>query len=441
MDARTLQNQIHKEMHDWAIDLFPFCRSITGEGVRQTLHYIKNQVPQLTIHEVPTGKQVFDWTVPDEWNIKEAYVEDETGKKVIDFKNHNLHILGYSIPIDTWMSLEELDQHLYSIPDMPEAIPYRTSYYERRWGFCLCHDDRVKLKPGQYHVVIKSTLAPGVLNYGELIILGREEKEILLSTYVCHPSMANNEISGPVVATALSRWIMGLKDRRYTYRIVFLPETIGSIAYLSRHLEEMKSRTIAGYVVTCVGDNRAYSFLPSRLGNTLADQVTRHVLKYYAPEYVRYSFLDRGSDERQYCSVGVDLPVVSLMRTRYGDYPEYHTSLDDLSVISPDGLGGAYEGIKKCLKLLENNYNYRVSCVCEPQLSKRGLRPTLGARALINDTAILMHILQYADGNHNLIDLAERIGVSAEDCIPIIERLLEAGLIEKVKNEFYKEDE
>ena len=427
----SFSNPVYEEMYHWAGDLFPICRSISGEGVRQTLRYVQKLLPDLTINDVSSGSKTLDWTVPDEWNIRDAYVEDEAGNKLIDFKEHNLHVLGYSEPIDTWLSLEELDQHLHSLPEMPDAIPYRTSYYQRRWGFCLRHRDRIKLKPGQYHVVVDSTLEPGVFNYGELILPGREEKEILLSTYVCHPSMANNEISGPVVTTALARWLMELKDRRYTYRIVFVPETIGAIIYLSRNLEAMKKNTIAGYVVTCVGDNRAYSFMPSRLGNTLADQVTTHVLKHYAPDYVPYSFLDRGSDERQYCSPGVDLPMVTLMRTRYGDYPEYHTSLDDLSVISPEGLGGAYEGIKKCLTLLENNYVYRVTCLGEPQLSKYGLRPTLGARALTKDTSTLMHILQYADGNHNLIELAERINVFAEDCIPIIERLVDAELLER----------
>ena len=425
---------IHEKMYLWAKDLFPFCRSITGEGVRQTLGYIQKLLPGFKIKEIVSGTNVLDWSVPDEWNILDAYVEDEAGNKIIDFMQHNLHIVGYSVPVDKWLSLEELNEHLYSLPDKPQAIPYRTSYYEKRWGFCMRDCDRKKLKPGKYHVVIDSTLQPGVLNYGELILPGKEEKEVLLSTYICHPSMANNELSGPVVTAALARWVMGLKNRRYTYRIIFIPETIGSIVYLSRHLKEMKDKTIAGYNVTCVGDNRAYSFMPSKYGDTLVDRLTVHVLKYYAPNYIHCSFLERGSDERQYCSVGVDLPVVSLMRTRYGDYPEYHTSLDDLSVISPDGLGGAYEGIRKCLYLLENNYLYLATCIGEPQLGKRGLRSTLGAKALTTDTATLMHILQYADGNHDLIELAEIIGVYAEDCIPIIERLVDEKLLSLIQD-------
>jgi aminopeptidase-like protein len=281
--------------------------------------------------------------------------------------------------------------------------------------------------------LIDSTLAPGSLSYGETILPGSDQREVLLSTYVCHPSMANNELSGPVVTAALVRWLRSLPQRRYTYRVAFVPETIGSIAYLSKHMDEMKHRTIAGYVVTCVGDDRAYSFLGSRLGNTLPDMITKHVIKNHYPDCVTYDFLERGSDERQYCSPGVDLPVVSLMRSKYGTYPEYHTSLDDLSLISTSGLAGAFGALQRCISLIEANSTYRATCLGEPQLGRRGLYPSLSEpRGMGLEVRTMMNILAYADGKRDLVSLAERIGVPAETCLPIIARLLEDRLLEGI---------
>ena len=417
-----------KEMYGWAVDLFPINRSLTGDGVRQTLQYIKNIIPEMEINEVPSGTKCFDWTVPQEWNCDDAYILDPDGNKICDFKVNNLHVVGYSTPIDKEVDLEELKEHLYWIEDQPTAIPYITSYYSPRWGFCLSFNEFKKLKKGTYKVKINSELIDGSLTYGEVKLRGESDKEIFLSTYVCHPSMANNELSGPVVTTALVKFIKSLKDRKYSYRIVFIPETIGSITYISRNIDDMKKNIIAGFNISCVGDDRCFSYIPSRYGNSLSDKVSKHVLKNI--DYVEYSFLDRGSDERQYCSPGVDLPIATICRTKYGQYPEYHTSLDDLTLITPNGLYGGYEKLMKAIELLEKNNYYKVNVSCEPQLGKRGLYPTISTKetgAIVRD---MMNFIAYADGNNDLIDIANIIGVQAEDLYDIVDDMKRANLIE-----------
>ncbi len=423
-------NNAGEIMYAWAKDLYPICRSITGNGVRETFEYLHNIHPDLNIHEVKSGTKVFDWEIPDEWNITEAYIEDEQGNRIIDFADHNLHVLNYSEPIDEWMDLKELDKHLYSLPEKPDAIPYITSYYQRRWGFCLPHSKRQNLKPGKYRAVIDSTLKPGSLTYGDILVKGETDEEILFSTYTCHPSMANNEVSGMIMAAGLAQYIKQQK-RRYSYRFVFVPETIGAITYLSKNIDSMKKNTIAGFMLTCVGDDRTYSFIPSRYGNTLADKVARHVLEHKTDKFDEYSFLDRGSDERQYCAPGVDLPVVSLIRSKYLTYPEYHTSLDDLSVISSQGLQGSFDKLTECIEILEKNHVYNNVHLCEPQLGKRGLYPTLADPDSTKKIINLVNTLVYADSTNDVIDIANLTNIYAGDCIKILEQLENADVVKK----------
>lgn len=421
--------QTGQEMYDFAGKLFPIGRSLTGEGVRESLRLIKEQVPELEIMSVPSGTRVFDWTVPKEWEIREGYIEDGEGRRIIDYQKNNLHIMGYSTPVDRYVSLEELLQYIKVEEDQPDVIPYVTSYYSPRFAFCMSKRQRDSLKPGTYHMVIDSRHFDGVLNYGQILLPGASAKEVLLSTYICHPSMANNEVSGPVLAAWLAKWLKSF-DRNLSYRIVFVPETIGSIAYLSRNLAEMKAKTIAGFVLTCVGDNRTYSYLETRKGNTLTDRVMKNVLKDVYPEYKTYSYLDRGSDERQYDSPGVDLPVCDFCRSRYTQYPEYHTSADDMTLISPEGFEGAYEVMRRVIRALEYNHYYRVTCLCEPQLGKRGLYPTVSRKGIYDEVKKITNLIAYADGTEDLIDISTRIGVSVEELIPIVEKLCEAGLFE-----------
>jgi aminopeptidase-like protein len=424
---------IGQEMYAWARDLFPICRSLTGNGVRRTLHYLGKLLPELVEYEVPSGTECFGWTVPDEWNIRDACLLDEAGRRVIDFQKHNLHVVGYSEPVDKILGLQELQEHLHSLPDQPEAVPYVTSYYKRTWGFCLTHAQRMSLTEQRYRAVIDATLQPGHMSYGEVFLPGESGRTILLSTYICHPSMANNELSGPVLAAALGRRLRREK-RRHSYLILFLPETIGAIYYLYKHLPELKKEVLAGFVLSCVGDERAYSYLPSRYGDTLADRVLLHVLKTHQPGFRRYSYLDRASDERQYNAPGADLPVIPFARSLYRYFPEYHTSLDDLSLITPKGLQDSFNTICTCLNILEYNDKYRCLYPCEPRLDKHGLYPTTSMKGAYSQYVTrIIDFLAHCDGRLDLIDIAERIGAPAEQCWLAAEKLLGAGVIERVR--------
>jgi len=415
-------------MHDLATRLFPICRSITGNGVRESLQILAAYLPELTVHEVPTGTAVLDWIVPDEWNISAAYIEDPAGIRIVDFAQCNLHVVSYSEPVDVILSLDELRKHLHTDSEHPDAIPYVTSYYNRTWGFCLTQRQFDALTPGDYHVVVQSTLEPGSLTYAELVIPGATTDEVFVTTYICHPSMANNELSGPVVATALAQWVAALPQRQYTYRFVFAPESIGAITYISGHLDHLKQHVVAGFNLTCIGDEGDYSYMESRLANTPIDRIAARVGA-SRPQFVRYSYLDRGSDERQYCMPGIDLPLVSLMRTKYGSYPEYHTSADDLSFVTASGLQGGLDLVRECIAELERSVYYRSTVVGEPQLGPRGLYHVMHARTVADVILLRTHVLAYADGEHSVADLAELLGRPMTEIQEIIDELLEHDLL------------
>ena len=421
---------IGDEIYKFAKELWPINRSITGEGVRETLQRISKHLPALEIKSIPSGTKVFDWHVPKEWSVKEAYIITPDGKKICDFSKNNLHIVGYSVPFEGEISFDKLKNHLYTLADQPKAIPYVTSYYEERWGFCLTQEQFDTLENGTYKVVINSTLFEGELNYGELLIEGKSDKEIFLSTYICHPSMANNELSGPTVVTFLSKWLQEIGDTDYSYRIIFIPETIGSITYLSQNYKDMKNKIFAGFNVSCVGDDRAYSYLPSRNGKTISDLIAKHVLKWIDTNFIEYSWLDRGSDERQYCAPGIDLPIASILRTRYGKYPEYHTSLDNLeNVVTPQGLNGGYWAIRKAIEAIERNKKYKVSVLCEPHMGKRELYPTLAKKKIGEKVELMMNFISFCDGRISLLEIADRLNVPIWDLYDLIEKLEKNSLI------------
>lgn len=423
--------EIGRQMYALCDKLFPICRSITGDGVRKTLAILREIVPEMTVHEVPSGTAVFDWTVPKEWNIRDGWIKNSRGEKILDFQKTNLHVVGYSLPVDQKVTLDELLPLIYTQTDQPDAIPYVMSYYEERYGFCMTQRQKDALSDDTYHIYIDSTLQAGSLTYGEILIPSTEggDDEIFLSTYVCHPSMANNELSGPAVTIHLAKAILAQKKRRYGYRLIFIPETIGAITYLSRHLPTMKEKIRAGFNISCVGDDRTYSYVASRYGNTLADRAAKNVLSFRCPTYKSYSFLQRGSDERQYNAPGVDLPVCGVCRSKYGTYPEYHTSKDDMTLISPEGLQGAYEVYADILEALEENRTYQITCLGEPQLGKRGLYATISQKNFYGKQHALMDFIAYADGQNDLIAISDRIGVPVKELLPIVEKLRQSGLL------------
>lgn len=422
-------NNVGNVMYNLAERLYPICRSITGNGFRQSLAIIREILPEIQVTEIPSGTQVFDWTVPKEWNIHGGWIKKKSGEIFVDFKDSNLHVMGYSLPVHTTVSRDELLEHVYTIPDQPELIPYVTSYYKERWGFCMSDKQKQTLTDDEYEVMIDSTLEDGSLTYGELVLPGESQEEILISTYLCHPSMANDELSGPCVQTELVKYIKSQPKHRYTYRFLWVPETIGSITYLSNNWEMLQKHVKAGFVLSCVGDNRTYSIVYSKYADTLADRVLENILRFHYPDFKRYSFLERGSDERQYGSAGIDLPVCGFCRSKYQNFPEYHTSADNMSLISPEGLAGAYEVMVKVVNALENNGYYQMVCKCEPQLGKRGLYPTISRKGSNYSVRTMQHFIAYADGRNDLIGISNILGTPVDELIPIKNKLMEHQLL------------
>src|SRR5947199_1029669 len=412
-------------------EAYPICRSLTGDGVRRTLAMIGERIP-LEIREVPTGTPVFDWTVPREWNIRDAWIKDPSGRKVVDFREHNLHVLGYSVPVHEKLPLAELKKHLFSLPDKPDLIPYRTSYYKEAWGFCLRHRTLEELPEGEYEVLIDATLANGSLTYGECLLPGDSEREVLLSTHVCHPSLCNDNLSGIAVMTELARALQARPRRRYSYRFLFIPGTIGSITWLARN-EEAVGKIDHGLVAASLGDPGAFHYEKSRRGNAELDRAGFAVLRSSGEPFGVEEFVPFGYDERQYCSPGFNLAVGSLTRTPYGRYPEYHTSADDLDLVGPAALEGSLRTYLAVMDVLEGNQRYRnLNPKCEPQLGRRGLyRPIRGDEAGRARAMALLWVLNLSDGEHGLLDIAERSGMSFAAIREAADALLEVSLLEE----------
>tara|TARA_B100001057_G_C22856343_1_gene952828 strand:+ start:71 stop:1357 length:1287 start_codon:yes stop_codon:yes gene_type:complete len=405
-------------MFDWAKKLFPWHRSLSGQGTYDTLVFLSNINKNLKIKNFKSGTKCFDWVVPKEWIIKDAYLEHQSGKRFCEIKQNNLHIVQYSKPINKIINIKDLKKNIFYLNRRPKSIPYVTSYYRENWGFCMTFNQFKKLPKGNYKAYINSKLQKGKINYGEIVLKGKSKKEIFFSTYVCHPSMANNELSGPIVAIALSKYLSELnkKQLNYSYRFIFIPETIGAIAYINKELKKLKKNVICGVNLSCVGDGRAYSMISSRLGNTLADSALRASLK-YKKNFKIYDYLERGSDERQFCSPGVNLPFCGFSRSKYYEYPEYHTSDDNLKIISQKNLEDSLDVVKDIVNVFEKKLYPRAKFICEPKMDKRNLYDPLSKdkNYLKKSLRNRMDFLSYADGEHTFFDIVNRCNFSLQE--------------------------
>ena len=424
--------QIGEEMHRWMAELFPICRSITGNGVRETLRLIQKRIP-LTIHEVPSGTKVFDWTVPLEWNIQDAYIKNLRGERVVDFRKSNLHVVSYSQPVKQRMSFAELKEYLYTLPDRPDRIPYRTSYYKESWGFCLSHNQFLQLKDEEYDVGIDASLSEGHLTYGEYVLPGTTQEEILISTHICHPSLCNDNLSGIAVATFLAEWLSS-QPRGYSYRFLFIPGTIGSITWLSQHQQQV-SHIKHGLVLTGVGDAGPCTYKKSRRGDAEIDRAMAHLLKHSEKAHTIIDFIPYGYDERQYCSPGFNLAVGCFSRTPHSQYPEYHTSADNLDFVKPQSLAESLSYCQAAVDILEQNKTYlNQNPHCEPQLGKRGLYRAIGGHAGEKSMEMaLLWVLNLSDGRHSLLDIAERADLAFARIQEAAETLIEVGLLKECR--------
>ena len=432
---RTLKGpSVGQEMHRLIEDLYPICRSITGNGVRQTMRKVQTLVP-LEVHEVPSGTPVFDWTVPKEWNIRDAYIKNAQGERVVDFRECNLHVVSYSVPVSARLSKSELQAHVFTLPDHPDWIPYRTSYYQESWGFCLSHRRWLGLEEGEYVVRIDSSLEAGHLTYGELLLPGDLSDEVLITSHICHPSLCNDNLSGVAVVAFLARYLSQL-PRRYSYRFLFIPGTIGSITWLSLN-EAHASRIKHGLVVAGVGDAGRPTYKKSRRGDAEVDRAMAHVLRHTKRDHLVMEFVPYGYDERQFCSPGFNLPVGNLMRTPHGQYPEYHTSADDLNFVQPEALADSLEICLSLVEVLEGNGTYvNQNPKGEPQLGKRGLyRAVGGAQDVKRSELAMLWVLNYSDGTHSLLDIAERSGIEFDLIRHVADLLLEHNLLQEAKRE------
>jgi aminopeptidase-like protein len=431
LDQRSA-TEIGQELYRFAADLYPICRSITGDGIRRTLAQIQNLISLRTV-DVPTGTPVFDWTVPKEWNIREAYIKDQAGKRILDFQRCNLHVLNYSTPVHATMRLSELKPHLFTLPEKPDWIPYRTSYYQENWGFCLSHNQMLALEEGDYEVFIDSSLQEGHLTYGECYLPGRSSEEILISCHACHPSLANDNLSGLTVAAFLAQFLSG-RELRYSYRFLFIPGTIGAITWLAQNRETV-GRIRHGLVLTCIGDAGGFHYKKSRRGNAEIDRAACLVLHHQSESAEILDFSPYGYDERQYCSPGFNLPIGCLMRSVWGTFPEYHTSADNLDFIQPHQLAGSLRVCASILDVLENNRRYcNQNPYCEPQLGRRGLYRSTGGDAVGTEISARLWVLNLSDGEHSLLDVAERSGLPFSAISDAAEVLCQGGLLSSISS-------